>query len=723
MTKCGRWFVSGLVVTGLWVAPAQAEPVSSLDEAVKRAITDNPEVRASWREFEASEAAVRATRGGYYPSIDLDASVGHERQDPNNLPSFSYDPWHAQLSLTQMLYDGFETRNLVDQFSHERKRLYYAFRQASETAALEATQAWLDVHRFQSLVSLAKDNYVQHRSIYRDIEKRARAGVGRKVDVEQASARLALAETNLLTEVTNLHDVSARFQRVVGELPAEQLTSASFDTAGIPADPRSALNLAYKDSPLLNSAVENTQAAQAARDVRDAPMKPRLDLRLRHELEDDTDGVAVRKDTSAVELVLSYNLYRGGADRARITEAERLMEQAFELQRKACRDVRQELVIAHNDISSLTEQLQYLDRNQLAVGKARTQYRKQFDIGKRTLLDLLDTENEYFDVRRAYINNEHNLMVAQARTLATMGRLVSAHGNAAGGLENAAVHNVDTNVAGRCPDNAVPTMSRIDKQALLASVLNEPEFREIGNNQLAYRMNAHFGYNSSKLNNRYEPDIARAAQFLQRYPDVKAIIEGHTDSRGSNAYNQRLSERRANAVYRRLVEQHGVDPARLSVKGYGESRPMATNNNAKGRQLNRRVDMVIEKPRRLDEQQARYTPVTEPSVRISGGFGSGSANLTPQLRAEIPAVLNWLEQNRDERIQIAGFTDSVGSQAYNRKLSERRARAIYDHLVRHHGVDPERLEVVGYGEAQPVADNRSREGRAQNRRVELRLLS
>ncbi len=617
MSKRCKWGLYGLSLFGLCSSLTVAAPVTSLDEAVNLAITQNPEVKASWHSFEAAVDAVRASEGGYYPRVDLEASAGHERQDPNNLPDFSYDPWRAQLSLTQMLFDGFETRSLVSRFNHERKRLYYTFRQESEEAALEATRAYLDVRRFQKLLELAKENYIQHRTIYRDIEKRASAGVGRKVDVEQASARLALAETNLLTEATNLHDVSARFQRVVGELPAEQLAEPVISASTIPPASTDALGVAYAQSPRLLTAVENTQVAQAARESRDAPLKPRLDLRLRHELEDDTDGVAVRRDTSAIELLLSYNLYRGGADKARIREADHLLAEAFELQRKACRDVRQELVIAHNDIGSITEQLRYLNRNQLAVGKARTQYRKQFDIGKRTLLDLLDTENEYFDVRRSYITSQHNLLLAQSRTLAAMGTLVNRYQQGSGGLsDGTAVPAASQAPNGRCPQEALPMMSAFDKQALLASVLDEPDFRDIGNNKLAFRMNAHFGYDSVKLNNRYEPDISRAAQFLQRYPRVNATIEGHTDDRGSDRYNRELSERRAQAVFQRLVKQYGIAPERLNVKGYGESRPMATNTTKSGRGLNRRVDLVIEKPRSLEQREAsRSAELTEPLAK------------------------------------------------------------------------------------------------------------
>ncbi len=82
------------------------------------------------------------------------------------------------------------------------------------------------------------------------------------------------------------------------------------------------------------------------------------------------------------------------------------------------------MTIAHNDLKKLAEQIEYLDLHQLATEKARDAYRKQFDIGQRTLLDLLDTENELFDARRAYVNALHDQAYAHARTQAGMGKLL-----------------------------------------------------------------------------------------------------------------------------------------------------------------------------------------------------------------------------------------------------------------------------------------------------------
>ena len=99
------------------------------------------------------------------------------------------------------------------------------------------------------------------------------------------------------------------------------------------------------------------------------------------------------------------------------------MSQAADLRDKTCRDTRQTAAIAYNDTHKLTEQLAYLDRNTLAIQKARDAYRQQFDIGQRSLLDLLNAENELYTARRAYANAEYDQGLAFARTHAAMNQL------------------------------------------------------------------------------------------------------------------------------------------------------------------------------------------------------------------------------------------------------------------------------------------------------------
>ncbi|MEZ4524399.1 MAG: OmpA family protein [Desulfobacterales bacterium] len=98
-----------------------------------------------------------------------------------------------------------------------------------------------------------------------------------------------------------------------------------------------------------------------------------------------------------------------------------------------------------------------------------------------------------------------------------------------------------------------------------------------------------FDFDRTIIKSEYRARLEEFAAFMQQYPDTRAVIEGHTDSVGSERYNLRLSEKRAQSVKRYLTEHFGIDPARISIQGFGESRPEATNKTAAGRAQNRRA--------------------------------------------------------------------------------------------------------------------------------------
>ena len=102
-----------------------------------------------------------------------------------------------------------------------------------------------------------------------------------------------------------------------------------------------------------------------------------------------------------------------------------------------------------------------------------------------------------------------------------------------------------------------------------------------------------FDFDRSEVKEQYLPEIERVARFMEQYPDRVVELEGHTDSRGTDAYNLGLSQRRAEAVMAELVGRFGISPSRVSAKGFGESQPIESNDSAQGRAENRRVITVV----------------------------------------------------------------------------------------------------------------------------------
>ncbi|QKE62741.1 OmpA family protein [Aquipseudomonas campi] len=103
-----------------------------------------------------------------------------------------------------------------------------------------------------------------------------------------------------------------------------------------------------------------------------------------------------------------------------------------------------------------------------------------------------------------------------------------------------------------------------------------------------------FDFDKTAVKDESQGDIKALADFMSQYPQTTTVVEGHTDSVGTDAYNQGLSERRANAVRDVLVNQYGLSPDRVNAAGYGESRPVADNATSDGRAINRRVEAEVE---------------------------------------------------------------------------------------------------------------------------------
>ncbi|SMF62300.1 outer membrane protein, adhesin transport system [Alteromonadaceae bacterium Bs31] len=592
-----RTLIKSLLVLGSAIGlDAISEPMAeeSLRGAVAQAAVKNPGVQASWNAFEAANHGLRASKGGYLPKLDLTLEAGKERTEDPQLIRESYDTSTYQLVMTQMLFDGFATKQDVAQQNYLRLAKYYEFRQVAEDTALETAQSYLDVLRYRDLVRIAKENYFQHLRYHKDIEDRANSGIGRGVDLEQAKARLALSESNVLTETANLHDVSARYQRLVGSVPRARMAIPELPSDKIPEQRKKALEKAFYLNPQLNASIENIRSVRANFKGRSAPMMPRLDLRMRKQLDENSRGFPGEYDEEAVELVLSYNLYNGGSDTARRKQSKHLMYEAFDTRDRVCREVRQTVSIAHNDISSKHRLIGYLKKNLDAIVKARDAYKNQFDIGQRTLLDLLDTENEFFEVHRALVNAKYDLQLAEIRTLSGMGMFLYALN--IDGVDKETLEELDLSqeeeLRARCPAEA-PTMGELDfdKAAILGArgVKTMPlAKREV------MRLDVKFKHQSSEITVGSWSEIVRAAKFLCEYSEVRGVVEGHTDSLGSKEYNLNLSQARADSVLVALVKECSEAENRLSAIGYGEARPIANNDSELGRASNRRVELVLQ---------------------------------------------------------------------------------------------------------------------------------
>lgn len=630
----------------LLLIPALSFSATNLHDAVRQAVSKNPEVLAKWNAFQAATHEQRKAEGANYPRLDLSSRVGYVQQN-TDIRNEDFKVSEASLELTQLLFDGFATRYDIKKFNQLTFARYYELLDISETIALEATRSYLDVLKFRHLLDLASKNYDQHLKIFKQVEERVQAGVGRGVDLQQATGRLALAESNRITEATNLHDVSARYLRIIGEIPADQLDSPEEIAPSLPENIRDALRKAFTTHPAFTAAMENLRATEFDRKARKGSYWPRLEFRARKDVGYDRDNIAGSSDQSTVELVMNYNLFRGGSDAATIKQFTSRREEAREQKNKICRNIRQTLDIAYNDVNRLELQIKQLDQHQKSIAKARSAYREQFDIGQRSLLDLLDTENEYFQAKRAYLAATYDYQLARARTEAGMGNLLTSLDidrediTAPQGLTKLNPDELDPDAI--CPPIGiplrglgttrlttpparlvppkitplpVPAPSMAKPIAAAPSKTGPKKVYPAGVPQTLERLEVHFQTGLAKIPKNDLAEIDRIGKLLQEFPATTITLSGHTDSTGTEEFNFRLSRDRAETVRNRLIYYYGIDPARVLITWFSSKRPLASNKTATGRQKNRRTDaqLVITLNKPGDLKKIQGAPTT-PSLK------------------------------------------------------------------------------------------------------------
>lgn len=398
------------------VALAQS---SSLSEIVERTVISNPEIHARFQDFQSTLEGQNVTRGGLLPEITAQGWVGREWRGSSS--ENDADNWGRNgysLQLRQLLFDGFTTINNVKQLGFEKLSGYYELLATVDGLAAQASDAYLDVQRYREMERLARDNYGVHQQTLLRLRERSESGVGRGVDLEQANGRLALAQSNLMTESNNLNDVNQRYRRIVGEYPATTLLESPDVSGYLPKNPTD-FTQSLRGNPTILSKQALVQAAQKGVSSAKGHHAPTLELRAATGKDRAQPGTPYRDaQSSNVQLVLSYNLFRGGADQARVRQTTAQAYAARDVRDYTCRNVQQDLSVAWNNIIKLREQLPFLREHEMATSKVRTAYMQQFQIGERSLLDLLDTENELFDSRRALVNAAFDLRKAEYRWLA-----------------------------------------------------------------------------------------------------------------------------------------------------------------------------------------------------------------------------------------------------------------------------------------------------------------
>lgn len=401
---------------------------ASLKETVTQALATNPELDIVKTDRRAVDQELRQARAARLPSIDLRGAAGPEWSD-NNTTRANPDSdntrfrTEAQLSLSQMLFDGFATDSEIERQIARIDSAAYRVEEAAEFIAVNAIEAHLDILRNQEIVRLNEANIAQHERILGQVRDLESAGRGDIADVRQAEARLARAFDTLAVARGSLADAIARYQRVVGARPGE-LEDGEVPVEVVPASSEVAAGLASVDSPTVQIAAADVDVAAAELRAARAGFYPRVDLELGSSVNRNIDGASGRDNDVTGLVVMRYNLYRGGADMALEREAFHRANESRASLAKARRLAEEEARLSYNALETAKARTEALGAKAEAQRRTRDAYAQQFEIGQRQLLDLLDGENELFLDRVALTTAVYTERFAAFRLLAVVGALL-----------------------------------------------------------------------------------------------------------------------------------------------------------------------------------------------------------------------------------------------------------------------------------------------------------
>jgi adhesin transport system outer membrane protein len=266
----------------------------------------------------------------------------------------------------------------------------------------------------------------QHDETLLKIEERFESGVGTKVDVVQTKGRRAQSKSSVLLSEKDAQNGRVEFYRVVGESPRE--LSLPVRPKGLPETLEQAVQLAFRNNPQVKAAQFDLEASQSARKQLLGGYHPRVDLALGATRNDDMDGSPGANDDETAVIKMSYNLYRGGADRAKMKEAIARINGAEQALIALRRSITQDVSILWNDLEDLSIRIEYLQLHVTSTEEVLAVYLEQLAIGKRTLLDVLDIQNELFRARSGLVSAEFQLRLAEYRLLATGGQFLGSMG-------------------------------------------------------------------------------------------------------------------------------------------------------------------------------------------------------------------------------------------------------------------------------------------------------
>ena len=406
------------------------EQPRTLTQSVQLALETHPQLFASRQAREAVSAQLDQAESAFLPEVSLNLGIG--REDSNNATSralngsgsVEMERRESSITLRQMLFDGFNADNLRLSQQQNLEAQDWVLMDVASELSLRAIQAHLKVVTSYKLLENHLENLKVHEQIAKDIGLRVRSGKDDRARVSQISARLSLALANLEAAKSQVLASKADYYREVGAYPGRALSSHG-DLNDMPENEQDLIGVVLRDHFYLRSRLKALEASAYQQKAADSRNLPDLYLESGASWNANIDAVRGRNSDAFVMLRMRYDLYSGGADRAVQRQAkfatQRLRYELDDLRRELQREASNAWFSYQSNLKRVALLHDYVE----SAKTTKAAYAKQFSIGQRSLIDLLDAENELLRARVQLHEAQEVLALAKYQILNLQGRLLS----------------------------------------------------------------------------------------------------------------------------------------------------------------------------------------------------------------------------------------------------------------------------------------------------------
>jgi len=411
-----------------------AQAGETLPQALAAAYRYNPALLAQRRAVEATDEGVSQARSGFRPRVIANADAGHRDLRTEQTArggggrgagDGSTKPHGYTIQISQNVFQGFRSVNAVKQAEANVLAARETLRAAEQSTLLDAVTAYVDVIRDRAIVRLRENNVRVLGREQRATQERFNAGDVSRTDVAQAEARRAGSVSALDLAKSNLRTSEASYQQVIGHMPGA-LVKPRLPTRSIPKTVTAGIQLAMEQSPAVVNAAFLEQAAAHNVDQITGELLPTVDLEADYTDRYDVSEITRRSSTATFMARLNLPLYQGGGVYSRIRQARRTREQRGQEIENQRRIARQNAIAFWSARRAAIAQLQS-DRVQVRANQtALSGVRAEENVGQRSILDVLDAEQELLNAQVSLVGTQRDLVVATYGLLAAIGRLTAA---------------------------------------------------------------------------------------------------------------------------------------------------------------------------------------------------------------------------------------------------------------------------------------------------------